>query len=105
MQKLAQILEVASSKPVIQDVIMLRCRLSTKTFHDNMNLLVGSRLMEIIPTPDNPKSKRMFHTTIKGREFLNRYRNLIILLTAENMPIPHLASLCRTHEIKSLMES
>jgi len=104
MQKLAQILEVVS-KPMIQDAIVLRCRLSTKTFNDHMNVLIGSRLVEVIPRPDDSKSKRMFHITGKGREFLHRYRNLIILLTAEKMPMPYLESLCRTQEIKSLMES
>jgi hypothetical protein len=68
-------------------------------------LLIGSRLVEVIPRPDDSKSKRMFHITGKGREFLHRYRNLIILLTAEKMPMPYLASLCRTQEIESLMES
>jgi predicted transcriptional regulator len=100
MQKLAQILEVVS-KPAIKDAIMLRCRLSTKTFNDHMSFLISSRLIEVIPTPDS-KSKRMFHITDKGREFLHRYRNLIILLTAEKTPYSPI--LCRTQEIKSLME-
>jgi len=100
MRKLAQILEVASAKPVIKDTIMLKCDLSTKTFNDNMNVLVGSHLIQVIPTEDNPVSKRKFLTTDKGREFLHRYRNLIILLTVENTPVPQsFASLCRIQEM------
>jgi predicted transcriptional regulator len=85
MEKVVQILEV-TRQPVLKCHITGKCNLSSFTFTNYISLLLQSGLLNAYPAIDlrlvgRPTRRRMiYQTSIKGKEFLKRYNDLLTLL-------------------------
>jgi predicted transcriptional regulator len=85
LEKIAELLTVAT-KPVLKSRIMEKCTLATRQLH-YIDQLVEAGLLDAYPAIDlkhisGPKNRRrmVYQTSVKGKEFLKRYNDLLTLL-------------------------
>jgi predicted transcriptional regulator len=91
---IAEILEIAR-EGTLKTQIMYRANLSFTQLNDYLRFMLRISLLDKVPE----NNKNIYHATVKGMDFLQRYREIVELLkTEENngrnnnikIPPPHL---------------